>query len=210
MTSSEYWLLDSVVEQRHPLSLLAMENVDAILDRPSHGMERGALIEQLAQLFGAGVLIATNETRGEFAPMPDEIAAVFEGALDADYGLTAKGGQLWEEVSSPDWNRFVDGVFGESNEAGEFEGTNHERVGEFVCADLENLLRFIESLPFKGIAPHPPSLKWDELRPWQALYWKQLPSGHRARFLGVSTAPWPEEQIPEKFRDLGMWYTPLV
>ena len=48
MHPNELWLLDSVVEQKHPIGLLIMDDVSAIFDRPNHGMERGVLRETLA------------------------------------------------------------------------------------------------------------------------------------------------------------------
>ncbi|HLX60064.1 MAG TPA: hypothetical protein VKX17_02160 [Planctomycetota bacterium] len=207
MTPNEYWLLHSVVDQKHSLSLLTMENVEALFDRPNHGMDRAALIAALARLFEQGLLIASNDERGDFVPNADDTAAALDGTLDADYGLTPAGGAAWEEVSKPDWNRYVDGMFGADSQE-DFDSLRRERAGEFCCADREHLQKFMDSLIFRGIAPHEPSCKWDELAPWQALYWKELPSAHRVRFIGVGAPVWPEDKIPEEFRGMGMWYTP--
>src|ERR1700709_2672109 len=98
MSPNEIWLLDSVIEQRHPVGMLTMENVEAIFDRPPHGMDRGALIETLTRLFELNLLNVTSEERGEFTLEPNEIAAALDSEFDADYGLTEMGGAVWAEV----------------------------------------------------------------------------------------------------------------
>jgi hypothetical protein len=206
MDNAEYWLLDSVVEQRHSLSLLMMEGVEAIFDRPPHGLDRGEMIGKLTQLFGQGLLIASDSERGDFVPEAHKVATILDGDGDEEYALTALGGAVWEEASKPDWNRFVDGVFGGSDEGDEFEGTTRERIGEFKCADKAYLEKFMQSLHYRGILPHAASMKWDVEAPWQALYWKALPAAHRVRFLGVGAPQCPEDKIPEEYRDMGVWY----
>ena len=223
MDPNEFWLLDSVVEQKHPLGLLIMDDVSAIFDRPNHGMERAALSATLANLFEHGLLIASNDERGEFAPNPAEIEAALEGTLDADYGMTEAGGAAWGEVTKPEWERYVDGVFGQIDSDNEFETLLEpipsmrrrapglrlagERIGEFCCVDVAYLQKFMESIHFRGIAPHVPSIKWSEVKPWRALYWKEFPSAHSARFLGVYAHEMPDEDIPEEYRGMSRWYT---
>ena len=206
MNPNELWLLDSVIEQRHPMGMLMMENVEAIFDRPAHGMDRGAMISTLARLFELGLMNATSEERGEFVPTPDEIEAALDSEFDADYRLTETGGAVWAEVAQPEWGRYVDGVFGDSDEDGEFDSIARERVGEFCCTDKAYLEKFMASVHFRGIVPHVPSLKWDTINPWQALYWKELPSAHRVRFCGVFAPEFPEERIPEEFQGMGVWH----
>lgn len=210
MDANEHWLLDSVVEQRHQIALLTMENVEAIFDRPKHGMDRDGVIATLNRLFSLGLLSAFSEERGEFSPTPGEVVAALDSELDADYGLTAMGGAVWAEVAVPDWNRYVDGVFGGSDAEGEFDSIARERVGEFLCADKEYLQKFMESIHYRGIVVHGPSLKWDTVSPWQALYWKELPSAHRARFVGMFAPECPEEKIPEEYRGMGKWHLDSV
>ncbi len=207
MDPNEFWLLDSVVEQKHLLGMLIMDDVSAIFDRPNHGMERGVLSATLAKLFEHGLLIASNDERGDFAPNAGEIEAALDGTLDADYGLTEAGGAAWGEVTKPKWELFVDGVFGQSDDDGEFDTIAREKIGEFCCADLAYLQKFMESIHFRGIVPHEPSIKWDAVAPWRALYWKEIPSAHRARFLGVYGPECPEDRIPEEYRGMGRWYT---
>ena len=206
MDTNELWLLDSVLEQRHPMAMLTMDNCEVIFDRPAHGMDRETLVATLTRLFELNLLNATNDERGEFTPAPNEIVKALDSEMDADYGLTEMGGAVWAEVAMPDWNRYVDGTFGESDADGEFDSIAREFVGEFCCADKEYLERFMASIHFRGIAPHVPSFKWDNVSPWQAIYWKQLPSAHRVRFVGVYGPECPEELIPEEFRGIGIWH----
>jgi hypothetical protein len=191
--------------------MLIMDDVTAIFDRPNHRMERGVLSAALGRLFAQGLLVASNEERGEFVPDTGEIEETLDGTLDADYGLTEAGGAAWGEVTKPAWERYVDGVFGQAEIEGEFDTIAREKVGEFCCADLTYLEKFMESIHFRGIVPHMPSMKWDEIKPWRALYWKEFPGAHRARFLGVYGPECPEERIPEEYRGMGRWYaSPIV
>lgn len=206
MEPNEFWILDSVVEQRHSLAMLTMENVDAIFGKDPHGMDRDAIIATLQGLFERKYLSAFNEERGEFTPTLKEIEQGLDSELDADYGLTPAGGDQWAEVAVPNWDRFVDGVFGDQDEAGEFDSITHERVGRFCCTDKAHLEKYITSIRFSGVLPHPPSLKWDTISPWQALYWKEMPSAHRVQFIGTFIPQCPPELVPKEYQDIGVWH----
>ena len=49
------------------------------------------------------------------------VEAALNGDLGANYGLTAQGGAAWEAVACPDWNRYIDECYGDTDSAGELQ-----------------------------------------------------------------------------------------
>src|SRR5688572_13823403 len=127
MDPIDWWFLDSACEVRQPLYLLTTDDLETFMSRPSHGLDEASVIAALSRLVAAGELNAFNEERGEFVPTPDEIAAAVTGSLDAEYGLTAKGGARWEEASKADWRRFIDETYGPEDSTGEIQAPFGER-----------------------------------------------------------------------------------
>lgn len=206
MDKNEYWLLDSVVESQYKLRWLVAKNLDEILNRPSHGLERDELVRVLDHLFQRGDLLAHEEeksvTKRIFVPTQTEIEEALAGRLTCFFGLTAQGGARWEEVSQPQWDRYIsDGVYADPQE-GEVIGSDRDLVEKYHSLSRYN----------SEVAVVSGSERWDVLRPWQATYWKELPVGHRLRFNYEWVERSPEEKIDpaisDWFREVRNWYTP--
>ncbi len=210
MDEGEFWLLHSVSERRQSLSILLMENLEAWIDGPAHGLTREALLERLFKLADAKTLEGFDAERGTFPLTHEDIVAGIDGTLDADYGLTELGGAVWEKAAQADWNKYIDGTFAETDSTGEIVAVPGERVGEFISVDKERLALYLSGLHFDGIAIYPPSLVWDEIKPWPATYWKELPSGHRARFCCAQTRRFPQDEIPDWFKNWERWQHQLA
>ena len=87
---------------------------------------------------------------------------------DGFYRLTSSGGLLWEGVFAADWDGFYDCWFEDKGD-GCFESL------EFCCASEDTLARFLSAHgALAGCRP-------ECLSPFQATYWKTLPSGFRIR-----------------------------
>jgi hypothetical protein len=204
MDKTEYWLLDSAVELRHPLKSLASEDVELSHNRRSHGLGVAALTDLLHRLFEDGWLLAERRggppPLGAFVPTRPEIEAALAGEQCIYYGLSAQGGARWEAVSKPDWERYVSASFGTS-----------PNEGEIIAARRQSVERY-DSLPAypSGVSVTDGSRRWDVLKPWPATYWKTLPAGHRLRFRYTWDAEAPAKEIPppaaEAYDLLGKWY----
>jgi hypothetical protein len=178
LSRGEYWLLESAVEGMPPLRWLVAPQLEQIFNKTGHRLGRGALVDTMERLVVADLLCAHRANGGNFAPTRAEIEAALDEspdpprAVETHYGLTAAGGAAWESFAAPDWNRYID------------SGCDEQHRYDATCADRKRLLRYLAALRREGTFQEE-SLVWDEVAPWQATYWKQLPRGHRVRFVCI-------------------------
>jgi len=203
MDKSEYWLLDSVVEAWCPLVWLVSEGIEESFNKRTHDLKRGELVSVLNHLFRRGDLLA-KQNESEFVPAQADIEEAFDGRLDCLYGLTSQGGARWEEVSRPQWDRYISAaVYTEPNE-GEIIGSDRRLIEEY-----DSLSHYVWALSVVA-----DSRRWDVLQPWEATYWKTLPLGHRVRFRFDWVKRSPESKtdpaIWERIKRLQNWYTPYT
>ena len=187
----ELWILHSVAKYRFPLDALATDNgVAFTLNMKWHELKFDELVNTLCRLFDKGDLIAERvEQRvrlGEFVPTRDEVISGLSylppkrliksdasSGSEIYYGLTTHGGERWEAVARPDWNRFVDASIGLDPNDGIIIASNRTLVEKFLA-----LNPYIST----GISVIAGSERWDLLEPWEATYWKTLPRGHRVTY----------------------------
>lgn len=108
-----------------------------------------------------------------------EIQASLDGGLLAIYYLTTEGGAQWEDLAHPNWNRYFHYSCQDKNpKQREYEceviGTGRAEIEKFL-----SLSRYIsiDEIYIAGTEV------WDVVQPWQATYWKTLPSALRVRYL---------------------------
>src|SRR5215210_6213459 len=135
MNKNEYWLLNSAVEAWYPLALLVCDNLEEVFNREHHGLERDELVNVLAELFEGGDLLAKRVekfTEKEiFTPTRAEIEAALDGRVRCLYGLSSHGGARWEEVSRPQWERYITAyVYGDPME-GRVIGSDRQLVEKY-------------------------------------------------------------------------------
>lgn len=92
------------------------------------------------------------------------------------YVLTARGGRTWEHYARPDWSCYVASYIGYHPQEGTIHASSREAAeAEFQrCMDDGDIAQ-----------PIPESKQGEVLVPWQATYWKELPSGYRLRYAWV-------------------------
>ncbi len=211
------WLLDSVAIGSYPICILNRNDVNMILNKPSHGATFSQLLETLYFLFLNEKIIASR--LGEdylFLPSQQEIAIALAGNdSNLDYQLTEKGGACWESRRKPDWSRYYYDSFGVGDD-GENELT--------ICANDPAVIHEYLSIQHYiwGVSIVKDSCKWSILRPWRATNWKYLPIGYEVmcktknieseedlKLLNIesrsSLTLWPQEVL-ERFTSLRNWY----
>jgi len=212
MNRNEYWLLNSAVEGWYPLVWLVCDNVEEVFNKRHHGLQRDELVSVLAELFRRGDLLAQRVEKfiekEIFTPTRAEIEAALDDRVRCYYGLTSQGGAKWEEVSRPQWERYITaGVYADPQE-GEVIGSDRQLVEKY-----DSLSDYVTDISV--IAG---SRRWDVLEPWQATYWKELPLGHRLRFkyevkeLPINDPAYREKckEVSEEFNEMKKWYTPYT
>jgi hypothetical protein len=101
----------------------------------------------------------------------DRIKACLDGKLDDSYYLTSKGGKKWESISHPNWNIFF-----------RWRYFNIEHESEIICAERKVLEKLLKVGYPGDLIPILGTEVWDMVEPWQATYWKILPSAYRVRY----------------------------
>ena len=186
MNKIEYWFLDAAIRLKIPFHWLSASNVDEILNRPHHHLSISELLVVLERMFERGDLFLEYRDRGSQGyttqePSPSEIEAALnlthkewiDQSQDVLYGVTDRGGTLWETLSRPQWDRFFDEGYGIDPYEGEMAASTRGLIEERL-----ELIPYDTSL--KAIVPE--SMRWSVLQPWEATYWKQLPVGYRLEF----------------------------
>ena len=183
LTCTEYWLLQTAVEWRIPLCFLEAEgyrhpsSIERMFNKPGHGLARTQLLASLVGLFRDGLIIVRRGEEEPWIPSEDQIAsALCEGSSCGSmlyYGLTEKGGAVWEAFAAPDWDRYLREHF-----------DNRNRSGEITCATRSRLQYYLEYLGLNRYEQriHSETIRIHEHGSWQATYWKESPHGFTAEF----------------------------
>lgn len=177
MDEHERWVLEAAVEFKLALRDLTGPNVEQRLNRPHHGLDSGGVGEVLRRLLRQGSIALFRDGQERHHETEDAMRTLVEGghtgpsqAARYYYGLTPSGGALWEGVARPDWARYIDASYGvDPNDA------------EVICADPVRLNDYVSS-KYQPCRPISGTVCRDQVKPWQATYWKMLPLGHRIRY----------------------------
>ena len=180
LTRGEYWLIEAVAEIMIQIRLLDRADLEIVLNKPGHEMDRGLLIETMQKLYSEGLITAKriDDIDDGFVFTKEQLEAALNeipNVKEHCYGLTQKGGQYWEAFASPNWNYYIDVGFQPIE-------NYHYEFGELICLRKDHLKKYFKSLCFHEYDVDEKSIQWDILKPWKATYWKELPKGHRIRF----------------------------
>ena len=168
---------------KQPIRALTSDSLEEWFNRPHHGLDLTGVANTLRHLLTEGLIVLFPGNGEALHDDEEELRRLVEvgyrGPLfkTTYYGLTAAGGEAWEKVARPDWDRYIDSSFGTEPDA-----------GEVICADPARAERYLFS-PYQEHQPLPDCVRRDCLEPWPATYWKTLPAGHRIRFLYDSGRP---------------------
>jgi hypothetical protein len=179
-TRGEYWLLTTVAELAVPICWLDWDDIEEVLNKPGHGMDRPLLINTMETLFSGGLIIAHRFDHWDDClvlsyEQIDTVLDERQNKKEHYYRLTEKGGKYWETFASPNWNYYIDAGY-------ELPDDNAIWHGELICKTKEHLEKYFLSLRSHNYEVYAESIRRDVLRPWEATYWKKLQTGHRIRF----------------------------
>jgi hypothetical protein len=115
-----------------------------------------------------------------------------------DFRLTARGGESWEKLARPEWNRFISG-FSEPVEGGDGE----EMTGDLISPDRNLLIAYMGWYrEVNGEEIHLETIEWETHADHEVLYWKRLPFVYHAHFrVAYSKSRWKHYIAPNWFDD---------
>jgi hypothetical protein len=170
----------------------------------SHGLNHSKLVDTLYLLLQEEMLIAEiYESPDGFPvkiiPTRQDIEDALAGKLQIYYGLTSLGGEQWEIFSKPNWNLYISGSMGQEEVS--FSGSDRQIIEQYLPS-----LRY--SSQQEVISS---SEVWESLIPWQATYWKTLPSGWQVTCKTRETDEYLGKIMPPEYREwldqMYNWYT---
>lgn len=205
LSRGEYWLLTNAVEYGLPLRMLMLPEwpqddphaatIDVVLNKRGHGLDPDELAEILHDMLEHGWITLSKHVlqrtplypdRAEMRRILDEKGRFHDGVF---YHLTQEGGAAWESFARPEWDRYIT-----------HDGESHEdsTIGEVIASSGRVLKRYMASLE-RETPIDTESTAYDELRPWQATYWKILPTGFRCRYRSQRVEPTPPGTLPSLY-----------
>lgn len=179
-TRGEYWILNSVVESAIPICWLDWENIEQVLNKSTHGMNRRQLEDTFLEMSEKGLIdvYVSGEWNRKVFLTPEKLDTAFDEKQHPKclyYRLSPKGGIYWEAFALPNWNYYICEAYTEQDNSG-YEN------GEIICLNSEVLKKYFDSLCYQTLHIEASSVDRNELQPWQATYWKKLPIGYSVQF----------------------------
>ncbi|GAB4213519.1 MAG: hypothetical protein OHK0012_09780 [Synechococcales cyanobacterium] len=176
----ELIILDIVVLGGFPVNLLVSPNLQEIANKKI-GLELSGsqLIQILEKMVNNGdivfVYFIEDCRENFFIPSVDQIRdALYQISsppqLSVHYILTQQGGEKWENYVKPNWDLYI--YSSRLNHKMTFRATSKRIIDERIhyLLYLDHCVIDINSLA------------WNEIKPWDATYWKTLPRGMEAVF----------------------------
>lgn len=205
LTRGEYWILESAVEARPWFAWLGRPDIAECFNKPGHGMNFSQVVETICGLVKEKFICAYSREAGEFFPDERQVVQLLQKHEEKmpgspwHYALTPAGGAVWEEFAAPDWDFYIDQLYGTDD---------HVDTIELACARRDWLEAFVGKLTEAGYGVSRDTLTWETLTPWQATYWKQLPCGYRASGIHRPANRPADDLPPGLARQMqnGYWY----
>jgi len=206
LTRGEYWLLEIMAELIIPAGFLSRDDLGMIVNKPLHGLSQDELLATILELSRQGLVSYTinhDETEYEFSSTDQIRNALAEesrrGQGKTYLRLTSEGGRVWEAFAAPRWDEYI-------ADSWLFDESLGLEIGQLICTNRGRLQRFFKS-KYPSLSQIDPShVWWDTLEPWQATYWRTLPTAHRVRFVDPYHDGMVMRPLPPQFIFPPRWY----
>jgi hypothetical protein len=196
MVDPEFWILETAFDVVIPLSMLVRPDLEQFSNKTGHGLGRRELAQLLERLLWEGKISIVGGGRPAALYSAVELEPLFrDKGPKICYQLTPKGGDRWEALAQPEWDRYI--------QHGTYSA--HEEVParyEFISESRALLERFVEVyFLWSGRGCLPGSERWDVVTPWKPAFWKDRPSAWRFQALEDpdpvrrETPLWPFEEF---------------
>lgn len=192
MDKIDYWFLDTAIEELIGFSWIVPDEKygDLTINRAPLPLSMNEIVEVLHRLFQEENLFAIKAddlfevyeinnlaechnllVNKGFIPNRKQIELALKEEEPLTYFLTKKGGELWESVSYPQWDKYI--ILR--------SGSGYQTLS---CSNynLAKKLLEIQHLLDQGgyyYSPVIETIKWETFTPWYPTYWKTLPTGYK-------------------------------
>ena len=201
----QLWVLTAAADSGNSFSRLRSPGADHRLNMSFPYVPVSDLADAFLRLIRDGYI----RVRGRDRRRPDLVRiAVWINEREWDrhepwYQLTTAGGLVWERECRANWKKFLTNrsdfhTFDKDGDRNRFrtvfEGASKERLGFYALA-------------FRGGGFRCEAMRWKELEPWKATYWKTLPKGFQLTcwFEKIDYLPGRERAVWPLW-DLRHWY----
>jgi hypothetical protein len=179
MNFAEFWILESAIEFRIPLSRLVGPPADAqcLWNKPYHGCSRTEMTDLLTGLLAEGDIVVSvgeeevqNPTR---AQIHDWLSWRRPQTHDPYCSLTTQGGERWAKFSNADWTRHHTYEW-------DWDFDDYLEIGALTSAIADRAFGYVPD--WNELRVFPETITRREQARWNATYWKVFPIGHVIRF----------------------------
>jgi hypothetical protein len=205
ISRAKYWLFDLVCVGTFPIHILIIDDLTLVVNKQTeHGLTYEELVDTLYSLFEEGMLIAdlfhdSSNFPIEINPTRQDIENALARKMKIQYGLTPLGGKQWENFYKPNWNLYI------------YCCCHRDSIVLKAC-HRHILEKYLNLLPYssqKEVVSG--SEVWEPLVPWQATYWKTLPSGWQVACKTRETDEYLGQIVPTEYQEwldqIYNWYT---
>ncbi len=120
------------------------------------------------------------------------------------YFLTPKGGELWEFVFTPQWDRYF--TRWSTEDSGVINCTNVNIIEKLLS--IQYVLSYHREKYSRYLVPD--TEIWQTITPWQALYWKTLPTSYsisyQTELIEIDERTNKSQEFREEVRQADEWF----
>jgi hypothetical protein len=197
LTRGEYWLLSQAVFRRAYLPLLALpegppwhvSTIQQALNTEGHGMDIAELAQSLRRMAQHNWISMGRLIDNDWVPVGCDLADINAALVHQHgswrnavfYGLTSRGGHVWELFARPRWDWYLDDHEegpGDDSSAPANDGAKSRYV---IATDRARLDRYMWSMHHE-VDVVAGSEILSEVPVWQLAYWKAPQTGIRCSF----------------------------
>jgi len=177
----EFWVLESAYKTKMPLKIAAKSSsYEAVINRIHHHLDISSFVSQLMKMIEGGLIqIEKGPKRGGDLVSVEISQDEMHQHLDSDsefrffYSLTSNGGELFETLSLPDWDKFVKQTWSvrDGHEVVFLESKNNKF--------LQDYCQHVQIAPTGSVAS---KVSEKTITPFEAVYWKTFATATQIRY----------------------------
>jgi hypothetical protein len=195
------WLLDTLVLYRLDVTVLTWdhETLEEDLNRRIPDFEAEDIARSIMSGMDRELLDLVGSIGGPIRVSSEGLERAMRGEPQQFFlGLTESGGEHWESIAHPIWERFFNCE--RLVQPGETHSMFIEALHKDYCYEILNDLSITGDLPVRS------TVRWSKVAPWDATYWKSFQEGNCLEFLAIEVRRDDSSPTPDWFSRNDYWY----